>query len=78
MSSKDESKAIDVPEGFEPCHTGYKCPSCNSSLISKIAPEPDDKGQLSLTETNTSDNEDVNCSLRTAKIANLLSAKYLE
>lgn len=73
MSNEDESKAIDVPEGFEPCHTGYKCPSCNSSLISKIAPEPDDdKGQLSLTETNTSDKEDVNCSLRTAKIANLL------
>jgi uncharacterized Zn finger protein (UPF0148 family) len=64
----------DIPEGFEPCHAGYACPSCNSSLIRKIVVESDNGNnkQLSSVDTNATTEDLMNCTLRTAKIANLL------
>ncbi len=58
----------DIPDGFEPCHTRYACPSCNSSLIRKITVDSDNDNNEQLTTTD----DQMNCTLRTAKIANLL------
>lgn len=69
MTNFNEEMKLHIPDGFEPC-LGSFCPSCNSSLIRKIAVESDTnnndgKEQLSATNAN-------NLSLRAANMANLL------
>ena len=70
-----EGTMPNIPDGFEPCQTGSACPSCNSSLIRKLAAESatnDGKEQLSATDTNITSDGQVNLTLRAAKVANLL------
>ena len=73
-NSTGDGTKPDIPDGFEPCHNGHACPSCNSSLVRKLTVEPDNdsKEQLSSIDTNTTTDDQMNCALRTAKLANLL------
>lgn len=69
--SNDEKMKLYIPNGFESCHDGSTCPSCNSLLIRKTAVESVknfDRAHHSATDTD----DQMNYALRLAKATNSL------